>query len=79
MFLRLNASQLAELPDAGPGDGSGDGEGADEWVTVRLSYGVVRQARQLLQFADSVEVVGPPEVRAELAAAAASVTELYRP
>jgi predicted DNA-binding transcriptional regulator YafY len=83
MFLRLNASQLAELPDTGPGDGSGDGsgdgEGADEWVTVRLSYGVVRQARQLLQFADSVEVVGPPEVRAELAAAAASVTELYRP
>ena len=69
MFLRLNASQLAELPD-------GDGEG--EWVTARLLYRVVREARQLLQFADHVEVVSPPEVRAELAAAAASVTELYQ-
>lgn len=69
MFLRLNASQLAELPD---------GEGEGEWVTARLSYGVVHQARQLLQFADHVEVLSPPEVRAELAAAAASVTDLYQ-
>ncbi|MEU3336190.1 helix-turn-helix transcriptional regulator [Streptomyces sp. NPDC002144] len=69
MFLRLNAAHLAELPDT-------DGEG--EWVTVRLSYGVVPEARQLLQFADHVEVLEPPEVRAEVAAAAASVTELYQ-
>jgi predicted DNA-binding transcriptional regulator YafY len=47
-------------------------------VTVRLSYGVVREARQLLQFADALEVVSPPEVRAEMVAAAASVTELYQ-
>lgn len=47
-------------------------------MTVRLSYGVVREARQLLQFADALEVVSPPEVRAEVAAAAASVTELYQ-
>ncbi|MET9910684.1 YafY family protein [Streptomyces sp. NPDC006476] len=69
MFLRLNASHLAELPDT-------DGEG--EWVTVRLMYGVAPEARQLLQFADHVEVLEPPEVRAEVAAAAASVTELYQ-
>jgi predicted DNA-binding transcriptional regulator YafY len=69
MFLRLNASSLAELPED---------EGEKEWVTVRLSYGVVREARQLLQFADALEVVSPPEVRAEVAAAAASVTELYQ-
>ncbi|MGW2233598.1 helix-turn-helix transcriptional regulator [Streptomyces sp. NPDC001759] len=69
MFLRLNAPQLARLPDT-------DGEG--EWVTVGLSYGVVGEARQLLPFADHVEVLTPPEVRAELAAAAASVTALYQ-
>ncbi|MFI8233377.1 helix-turn-helix transcriptional regulator [Streptomyces sp. NPDC085900] len=69
MFLRLNAPQLARLPDT-------DGEG--EWVTVGLSYGVVGEARQLLPFADSVEVLTPPEVRAELAAASASVTALYQ-
>jgi predicted DNA-binding transcriptional regulator YafY len=69
MFLRLNASSLAELPE---------GEGENEWVTLRLSYGVVREARQLLQFADALEVVSPPEVRAEVIAAAASVTELYQ-
>ncbi|MEV0907677.1 helix-turn-helix transcriptional regulator [Streptomyces hokutonensis] len=69
MFLRLNASSLAELPED---------EGENEWVTVRLTYGFVREARQLLQFADALEVVAPPEVRAEVIAAAASVTELYQ-
>ena len=48
-------------------------------MTARLSYGVLRETRQLLQFSDSVEVLSPPEVRAELAAAAASVTRLYQP
>ncbi|WP_367320670.1 helix-turn-helix transcriptional regulator [Streptomyces sp. HUAS ZL42] len=69
MFLRLNASQLAELPDD---------DGRSEWVTARLSYGVVREARQLLAFTDRVEVLSPPEVREELRAAAASVTALYQ-
>ncbi|MCX5051207.1 MULTISPECIES: helix-turn-helix transcriptional regulator [unclassified Streptomyces] len=69
MFLRLNASQLAGLPDD---------DGASEWVTVRLSYGVAREARQLLAFSDRVEVLSPPEVREEVAAAAARVTELYQ-
>ncbi|MFI1565599.1 helix-turn-helix transcriptional regulator [Streptomyces sp. NPDC020490] len=70
MFLRLNAGHLAALPDDA---------GTGEWVTVRLSYGVVREARQLLPYADQVEVLSPPEVREELAAAAASVMRLYRP
>ncbi|WP_458245779.1 helix-turn-helix transcriptional regulator [Streptomyces sp. MAI_2237] len=69
MFLRLSAAQLARLPDT-------DGEG--EWVTVGLRYGVVGGVRQLLPFADHVEVLTPPEARAELAAAAASVTALYQ-
>ncbi|MET7885867.1 YafY family protein [Streptomyces avermitilis] len=69
MFRRLNASSLAALPED-------DGESA--WVTARLSYGFVREARQLLMFSDLVEVVSPPEVREELARAAASVTELYQ-
>ena len=70
LFLRISASSLVELPDD-------DGESA--WVTARLSYGVLGEARQLLQFSDRVEVLSPPEVREELARAAAAVTDLYRP
>jgi predicted DNA-binding transcriptional regulator YafY len=73
MFVRLNASSLAELPVPG-----GENDDGNDWVTARLSYGFVREARQLLQFADALEVVSPPEVRAEVAAAAASVTDLYQ-
>jgi predicted DNA-binding transcriptional regulator YafY len=69
LFLRLTAAWLASPPED---------DGTSEWVTARLSYGVVGEARQLLMFADRVEVLSPPEVREELAAAAASVTELYR-
>ncbi|GKQ41607.1 YafY family protein [Streptomyces sp. A012304] len=68
LFLRLNAAHLVEVPDTPDG----------EWVTARLSYGVVGEARQLLAFSDRVEVLSPPEVREELRAAAASVTELYQ-
>ncbi|MEU1514303.1 YafY family protein [Streptomyces sp. NPDC005811] len=70
MFLRMNAPALVELPG-----GEGHGEG---WVTARLSYPSVPAARQLLAFSDRVEVLAPPEVREELRAAAASVTELYQ-
>ncbi|MFJ2768147.1 helix-turn-helix transcriptional regulator [Streptomyces sp. NPDC087300] len=68
LFLRLNAAALAGPPDD---------DGADEWVTVRLAYGVLGETRTLLPFADHVEVLSPPEVRDELARAAAAVTELY--
>ena len=69
MFLRLNAAQLAGLPED---------DGESEWVTAKLSYRVVPEARQLLVFSDRVEVLSPPEVREELARAAASVTDLYQ-
>ncbi|QNP70039.1 YafY family transcriptional regulator [Streptomyces roseirectus] len=68
-FLRLAAAQLADPQEKL--DLSGD------WVTVRLSYNQLGATRQLLMFSDRVEVVSPPEVRAELRAAAASVTALY--
>jgi predicted DNA-binding transcriptional regulator YafY len=69
MFLRVLASALSDLPDD---------DGESEWVSARLSYGVVRETRQLLPFADAVEVLSPPQVREELRAAAASVTALYQ-
>ncbi|WP_286259981.1 helix-turn-helix transcriptional regulator [Streptomyces graminofaciens] len=70
MFLRLQASWLAAAPE--------DDDGESEWVTARLSYGLLGEVRQLLVFADRLEVLAPPEARAELAAAAASVTSLYQ-
>lgn len=81
LFLRLMASSLVSSPE---GEGEGEAEAEDEgraegdWATVHLSLGVVGEARQLLQFSDRVEVVRPPEVRDELARAAASVTALYQ-
>nr|WP_203616302.1 YafY family protein [Streptomyces sp. SID13726] len=69
LFLRLMAAHLSRLPED-------DGESA--WVTVRLAFGVVGEARQLLQFSDRIEVLAPPEVRAEVAGAATSVTDLYQ-
>ncbi|CAM5315293.1 YafY family transcriptional regulator OS=Streptomyces alboniger OX=132473 GN=CP975_25135 PE=4 SV=1 [Streptomyces alboniger] len=69
-FLRMNGGAVAEVID---------GEGTGEWVTVRLAYGVPGEARTLLPFADNVEVLSPPEVREELAGAAASITRMYGP
>ncbi|GHC45802.1 helix-turn-helix transcriptional regulator [Streptomyces flavofungini] len=62
------------------GVGCGDAEGAQdagEWVTVRLVVEEERAARVLLAFSDAVEVLSPPEVREELARAAAAVSALY--
>jgi hypothetical protein len=68
LFLRLNGHALSAPPED---------DGTSEWITVRLTYGVVGEARTLLPFAASVEVLSPPEVRAELARAAAAVSGLY--
>ncbi|WP_328873987.1 YafY family transcriptional regulator [Streptomyces sp. NBC_00287] len=68
LFRRVNGPWLTALPQA---------EAGSEWLTAQLSYGFLGEARQLLAFGDQVEVVSPPEVRAELARTAASVTELY--
>lgn len=69
MFLRLQVAWLAAAPED---------DGESEWVTARLMYGVLGEVRQLLVFADRLEVLDPPEARAELAGAAASVTSLYQ-
>jgi hypothetical protein len=69
LFLRTMTGWLTELPDDG---------GTGVWVTARLSYGVLGEARQLLAFSDRVEVLSSPEVRAEPARGAASVTDLYQ-
>ncbi|OXY90809.1 helix-turn-helix transcriptional regulator [Streptomyces diastatochromogenes] len=69
MFQRMAAAQLTELPDD---------DGESEWVTARLSYPVLRAVRQLLAFSDQVQILDPPEARAELLRAVGSVTALYQ-
>ncbi|MEU6771908.1 YafY family protein [Streptomyces sp. NPDC046759] len=69
MFRRVFAAELTAVPDD-------DGEG--DWVTARLTYPALRAVRQLLSLSDQVELLGPPEARAELLAAARSVTALYQ-
>ncbi|GAB2760625.1 helix-turn-helix transcriptional regulator [Streptomyces bullii] len=68
MFQRLLAPALAALPDD---------DCVSDRVTARLTFGSVRETRQLLMFGDQVEVVSPPEAREELARAVASVAQLY--
>jgi predicted DNA-binding transcriptional regulator YafY len=69
MFRRICASHLA--------DGEEDHEGDAEWVVVRLRFGAVPAARTLLSFGGDVEVVSPPEVRADLAAVAVAAVARY--
>ncbi|MFF0854866.1 helix-turn-helix transcriptional regulator [Streptomyces sp. NPDC003280] len=69
MFRRMAAAQLTEVCDD---------DGASDWVTARLTYPVLRAVRQLLGFSDQVELLGPPEARAELLRAVRSVTALYQ-
>ncbi|MGD0606069.1 MAG: YafY family protein [Streptosporangiaceae bacterium] len=70
MFRRICAANLAE--------GAGDGAGGDaEWAVLGLRFAAVPAARTLLSFGDHVEVLSPPEVRADLAAVAAAVGALY--
>ena len=48
-----------------------------EWIELRLRFAAVKAARTLLSFGANVEVLSPPEVRAELAAVAMEIVELY--
>ena len=50
---------------------------AGEWTQVRLRFAAVKAARTLLSFGANVEVISPPEVRADLAATAEEVADLY--
>ncbi|MET9291114.1 WYL domain-containing protein [Streptomyces sp. NPDC003077] len=54
----------------------GDG-GAGPWVPVEIVFAELKAVRQLLQFGESLEVLGPPEVRDELGRAVASLLSLY--
>jgi hypothetical protein len=72
MFGRICAANL-DGPVLPVADADGD------WATVRLRFAAVPAARTLLSFGGNVEVVLPPEVRADLASAAADVITLYRP
>ncbi|MFJ7421292.1 helix-turn-helix transcriptional regulator [Streptomyces uncialis] len=67
LFLTLCGGAVRELPPDGPG----------EWLTVELTYRSPAEARLTLAFADDVEVLSPPEVRAELARAAHALTTRY--
>jgi predicted DNA-binding transcriptional regulator YafY len=67
MFGRMCAAHLTEaLPPA-----------SGQWTQVRLRYAGVKAARPLLAFGANVEVISPPEVRADLAAVAAEVVACY--
>ncbi|MER7201320.1 hypothetical protein CG723_38770 [Streptomyces sp. CB01635] len=70
LFLRLCGNALTAPPDDG---------GRGEWITVHLGYGEVHEARSLLSFAVHVQVVEPPEIRAELGRCGATITAVYGP
>lgn len=53
--------------------------GDGERVMVRLRFAAVPAARTLLSSGGNVEVVSPPEVRADLAPVAADVVARYGP
>jgi predicted DNA-binding transcriptional regulator YafY len=72
MFGRICAAHLDGPLESGPA-----AAGEPEWAEVRLRFAAVPAARTLLSFAGNVEVTSPPEVRADLAAAAAEVAALY--
>jgi hypothetical protein len=72
MFGRICAAHLD-----GPLEPVPAAAGESEWTEVRLRFAAVKPARTLLSFGGNVEVISPPEVRAELAAAAAEIVNLY--
>jgi predicted DNA-binding transcriptional regulator YafY len=69
MFRRICASHVSDHEEDGGDD--------PEWAVVRLRFGAVPAARLLLSFGGDVEVVSPPEVRADLARVAAAVVARY--
>jgi predicted DNA-binding transcriptional regulator YafY len=48
-----------------------------EWIELRLRFAAVKAARTLLSFGANVEVLSPPEVRADLVAVALEIVGLY--
>jgi predicted DNA-binding transcriptional regulator YafY len=70
MFRRVHATHLVE--EAGE-----DGDTGSEWVVVRLRFAALPAVRMLLTFGGDVEVISPPEVRADLASVAADLVARY--
>lgn len=78
MFQRIVGRTVIGLPDGAPPASDGEEHSdPDSWVTVQLAFPVLPAVRQLLAFGTDVEVLAPEPARAELARAAAGVTELY--
>ena len=67
IFGRMCAAHLTGPPPLAAG----------EWTTVELRYPGVMAVRPLLGFGANVEVLSPASVRADFAAVAAEVTDLY--
>ncbi|KUJ68402.1 DNA-binding transcriptional regulator [Streptomyces albus subsp. albus] len=66
MFIRIVRAQLAGPPAL-----------QGEWAIAELHYPALGGVRQLLQFADDVEILEPPEARREAARLAATVLARY--
>ncbi|MGY1436736.1 helix-turn-helix transcriptional regulator [Streptomyces reniochalinae] len=77
MFARIVGPVLVAVPEPPGASADPAAEGDDEWVTVRLAFPVLAAVSQLLQFGPWLEVLDPPEARAELARRAQEVTRLY--
>ncbi|MFH8678203.1 helix-turn-helix transcriptional regulator [Streptomyces lydicus] len=75
MAVRILGGALTGPPRTGDPDGDATGDG--DWAVLDLTFPVARAVRQLLQFGDSLEVLGPPEARRVMADAAAAVTAVY--
>ncbi|MGG7571992.1 helix-turn-helix transcriptional regulator [Streptomyces sirii] len=57
---------------------TGDTEaGGEDWAVLELAYPVLPAVRQLLQFGDDLEVLGPPAARRVMARAAAAIAGAY--
>lgn len=71
------AEKAAGEGGEGGGADSPDGGADHGWVTVELTYPVLRAVRQMLQFGADVRVLSPPEALTELAHATADLAALY--
>jgi predicted DNA-binding transcriptional regulator YafY len=71
MFCRVHARNLAGPPPSGGGDGP-------DWAEIELRFRGVMAARPLVAFGAGVQVLSPPEVRADLAAIGAAVAAAHR-
>ncbi len=79
LFLRMHGSRLTGEPVPEGPDAAGRQAGAEtpRWTRVELALGSLAAVRVLLAFGESVEVLSPPQARAELARAAAEIVALY--